>query len=184
MKFVFARHCKATGQEREAELTEEGSQQADELSRYLEEYPIHVTRILSSPFTRARQSIRPFAESMKIETEVDERLGERKLSSKPLEDWLEILEKSFTDLEQKVHDGESSKEAMNRATSLLHELMDHGEAEDETVLLMTHGNLLALILKYFDDRYGFEDWKSLSNPDLYLAERVDKEWVVKRMYEE
>ncbi|QHE52429.1 histidine phosphatase family protein [Pontibacillus sp. HMF3514] len=183
MKFIFARHCKATGQEREAELTKEGLQQADELSRYLEKYPVHVTRILSSPFTRAKQSIRSFSESKGIEIEVDEPLGERSLSSKPLDDWLEILENSFTVLDQKVRDGESSKEAMERAASLLHELMDSDE-DDETVLLMTHGNLLALILKYFDDAYGFEEWKSLTNPDLFLAVREGKEWAVKRMYEE
>ncbi|KGX85236.1 histidine phosphatase family protein [Pontibacillus marinus] len=182
MKFIFARHCKATGQEREAELTREGLQQAEELSRYLKKYPIHFTRILSSPFTRAKQSIKPFADSTGHEIVIDDRLSERKLSSKPLDDWLEILEKSFTELDQKVHDGESSKEAMDRAISLLYELMDSDE-DDDTVLFMTHGNLLALILKYFDDRYGFEEWKRLTNPDLYLVERVDKSWIVKRIYE-
>lgn len=58
---------------------------------------------------------------------MDDRLRERKLSDKPLDDWLEILEQSFTKLDQKVHDGESSNEAMNRATSLLHDLMEEFE---------------------------------------------------------
>lgn len=47
---------------------------------------------------------------------------------------------------------------------------------------MTHGNLMALILKYFDDHYGFEEWKNLTNPDLYLVEKGNKGWEVKRIY--
>jgi len=182
MKFILARHCKATGQEPEAELTAVGVQQAHELLALLEQYPVKVNRILSSPFTRAKQSIAPFSQSKKIEVEVDERLRERKLSDKPLDDWLEILEQSFTKLDQKVHDGESSNEAMNRATSLLHDLMEEFEEGDESFLLMTHGNLMALILKSFDDRYGFEEWKNLTNPDLYLVEKGNKGWEVKRIY--
>ena len=26
---------------------------------------------------------------------------------------------------------------------------------------------MALILKHFDDRFGFEEWKGLTNPDVY-----------------
>ena len=28
---------------------------------------------------------------------------------------------------------------------------------------------LTLLLKHFDDRFGFEDWKKLTNPDVFLV---------------
>jgi 2,3-bisphosphoglycerate-dependent phosphoglycerate mutase len=34
-------------------------------------------------------------------------------------------------------------------------------------VIVTHGNLLALLLRHFDDRPGFAAWDALTNPDLY-----------------
>jgi broad specificity phosphatase PhoE len=45
-------------------------------------------------------------------------------------------------------------------------------------LLVTHGNLMTLLLKRFDDRIGFAKWQPLTNPDVYSisfsAERADR----------
>ena len=44
-------------------------------------------------------------------------------------------------------------------------------------LLVTHGNLMTLLLKHFDDRIGFAEWQQLTNPDVYRislsAERTE-----------
>jgi 2,3-bisphosphoglycerate-dependent phosphoglycerate mutase len=44
-------------------------------------------------------------------------------------------------------------------------------------LLVTHGNLMTLLLKHFDDRIGFAEWQRLTNPDVYRisfsAERAE-----------
>ena len=39
-------------------------------------------------------------------------------------------------------------------------------AADVTVLV-THGNLMTLLLKHFDPRIGFTEWQRLTNPDVY-----------------
>lgn len=179
--FIFARHCLASGQERESSLTKEGERQAQVLSVFLEHYPLTINRIVSSPFLRAVKSIEPFALTKGMEVELDERIRERKLSDKPIEEWLEILERTFSDLELKVHNGESSNEAMERAGSLIEELKEDC-GDDETVLIMSHGNIMTLMLKYFDDTFGYEDWKNLSNPDLYLVTYEHDRWNVKRIY--
>ena len=37
------------------------------------------------------------------------------------------------------------------------------------LVLVTHGNLLGMILKfYFKKSFGFEEWKKMSMPDLYI----------------
>ena len=39
---------------------------------------------------------------------------------------------------------------------------------NEDIIIVTHGNLLGIILKfYFKRNFGFNDWKIMSMPDLY-----------------
>jgi broad specificity phosphatase PhoE len=33
--------------------------------------------------------------------------------------------------------------------------------------VVTHGNLLTLLLRHFDGRSGFETWPALKNPDVF-----------------
>jgi 2,3-bisphosphoglycerate-dependent phosphoglycerate mutase len=37
-------------------------------------------------------------------------------------------------------------------------------------VLVTHGNLLALILNALDPRVGFDEWSALSNPDAFAVD--------------
>ena len=41
-----------------------------------------------------------------------------------------------------------------------------------TTLLVTHGNLMTLLLKRFNDRIGFPEWQQLTNPDIYRITRA------------
>src|SRR5690606_39892183 len=60
-KNIFVvRHCKAAGQHPEAKLTRQGINQALSLVSFFSNYDID--RIISSPYTRAIQSITPYGE--------------------------------------------------------------------------------------------------------------------------
>lgn len=157
--FYLIRHCKASGQEPDAELTAEGRDQAERLAEFFN--GIEVRHIISSPFTRAIQSIEPLADVRGLPIEIDDRLAERVLSAEDLPDWMEKLEQSFTDLDLKFEGGESANEAAERGAAVM------AEAEDGAILV-THGNLMGLLLKKFEKAYGFEEWKSLSNPDVFV----------------
>lgn len=176
-KIYVVRHCEAEGQPREARLTESGRKQAQELSEFLA--GVKIDKIISSPFRRAVQSIEPAAFSEKIRIEVDERLSERVLSTKHLEDWQEKLETSFVDLEANFDGGESSAEAMDRIVSVVKEVL---AGKTENTLIVTHGNLMSLLLKYFQPNFGFEEWKNLSNPDVYLLTFCDQNVSIKRVW--
>lgn len=152
------RHCQSTGQAPDAELTEEGRKQAQELAEFLGER--QVVHFISSPFTRAIQSIEPAADQLGLAIEIDDRLAERVLSTEDLPDWMEKLEESFGDADLKFAGGESGKEATDRAMEVLNEMKDRTAA-------VTHGNLLGLLLKRINTSYGFSEWKKLTNPDVY-----------------
>lgn len=154
----LVRHCRAAGQAPDAELTEEGRAQSEELGRLFKDKEIR--HIISSPFTRAIQSIEKTADSLGLKMEIDDRLAERTLSSEDLPDWMERLEESFEDLDLKLAGGESSREAAERGMQVL-------ESAPDRTILVTHGNLMGLLLKRVDGAYGFEEWKKLSNPDVY-----------------
>ncbi len=158
----FVRHCRAAGQEPDAPLTAEGHQQAIALVDLL--YNHNIERIVSSPFVRAYQSIAPLAEGLGLDIEIDERLAERVMSSTPLADWQKRLAETFLDLDLCLEGGESSRTAMMRGVAVVSEVLQQAAS---TIVIVTHGNLMTLILKHFNDHIGYTEWQQLSNPDVY-----------------
>jgi 2,3-bisphosphoglycerate-dependent phosphoglycerate mutase len=156
------RHCKASGQAPDAPLTAEGVAQATQLADRLIDLPIE--RIISSPLLRATQSIAPLAQRLGLAIETDARLAERILSSADQPDWLAMLQSTFDDLDRCFEGGESSRAAMQRAAALVSEILIDTA---QVTLLVTHGNLMSLLLKFFDRRIGFAEWQRLTNPDVY-----------------
>ncbi|HDX9580293.1 TPA: histidine phosphatase family protein [Bacillus pseudomycoides] len=164
-KLIIVRHCSATGQEHNVLLTTIGEQQANDLANFLITERLPVENIISSPFTRAVQSITPYATHMGLPIQEDERLTERILSGAPMGNWLQMLEKTFTDIDITFPGGESTRQATERVHSLIHSILQ--DDIQKVTLLVTHGNLFTLILRMFDESIGFSTWKSLSNPDVY-----------------
>ncbi|NOL35639.1 histidine phosphatase family protein [Bacillus safensis] len=160
--FYIVRHCQADGQSKDAALTPQGITQSHELAQFFSS--IHLNQIISSPYKRAIQTTEPLAHAKQLEIKIDQRLSERVLSSKPIDDWYEKLKLSFTDLHMTCEGGESSQEAMNRIVEALHEQI---KLETDHTLFVTHGNIMSLLLKHADSTIGFEEWKKLSNPDVY-----------------
>jgi 2,3-bisphosphoglycerate-dependent phosphoglycerate mutase len=165
MKMLYVvRHCKAEGQEANAPLTPQGLAQATSLANLLASKSIE--RIISSPYARATQSIIPLAERLNLTVELDSRLVERRLCSVSQPNWLEHLSASFSDLDLCLESGESSREAMQRVVAVITDIQKHAS---QVSLVVTHGNLMTLLLKHFDHSIGFAEWRALSNPDVYLV---------------
>jgi 2,3-bisphosphoglycerate-dependent phosphoglycerate mutase len=163
MKTLYVvRHCSAEGQEADAALTPEGVAQAHHLAESL--VASNIERIISSPYARATQSIAPLAQRLGVAVELDLRLVERVLCSASRPDWRELLRCSFSDLDLSFDGGESSRAAMRRAVAVVEDIQRHPA---QSTLLVTHGNLMTLLLKYFDGSVGFAEWGALSNPDVY-----------------
>lgn len=179
VKHIYlVRHCHATAQEATAPLTDEGRKQAEHLAAYLAQYPIDL--IVSSPFERAMSSIAPFATERALPVEIDQRLTERILSEQSLDDWMERLRETFTDLSLRFPGGESSATAMARVNEALTDVLSRDASH---TVLVTHGCLLTLLLKSRDDSFGFEDWKQLSNPDVFLLTITDEACQITRIWE-
>lgn len=156
------RHCKAEGQSPDASLTDEGIVQAKALAAFLSGRQIDY--IVSSPFKRAVKTIEPFAKKLGIDIEVDDRLRERALSSTQMPDWLEKLKATFLDMDLQYEGGESSNEAMKRIVKVIDDIASGGS---DNAAIVTHGRIMSLLLHYYNPAFSFEQWKGLSNPDVY-----------------
>lgn len=178
MKQLYVvRHCKAEGQEPDAKLTRQGVRQAEELASFLGDRGIDA--ICSSPFERARRTVAPLAEKLGLEVTVDDRLSERVLCGADRSDWLEMLRAAYDDLDLCYEGGESSRTAMSRAIAVVEDLLG-GDARN--IVIVSHGNLISLLLKYYDDSIGFKEWETLSNPDVYLLTFSEKRPVISRIW--
>lgn len=165
---ILIRHCQATGQEPDAPLTETGHRQAQSLANFLSQYPVdHIT---ASEYLRAQQSIKPFADQNNLPIHVDHRLNERTLSADPIENWQQVIRDSFADPKTRAPGGESALEVLERSRSALNDIL----TQDRSLpVLVTHGNLLAILLHSIDQSFGFQGWQSLTNPDAYLLQQTD-----------
>jgi 2,3-bisphosphoglycerate-dependent phosphoglycerate mutase len=172
----IVRHAKATGQDPDASLTPEGELQAIHLADQFAAMPIE--RILSSPYSRATQSIAPLAQRLDLPIITDERLIERILSTRDLADWLTALRATFDDLELCFAGGESSRTATQRVVAVLNDVIAHTA---RTTVIVTHGNLMTLLLKHFKSEIGFALWQQLTNPDVYRVELGGGSTTIQRM---
>ncbi|MFS1511472.1 histidine phosphatase family protein [Chengkuizengella sp. SCS-71B] len=163
MNIYVVRHCKAGGQESSAPLTDLGLQEANKLSEFL--LSKNIDFIISSPYERAHRTIAPLAEKLEIDIVFDNRLTERILSNKNNPEWRSMLKNTYDNLDLCYDGGESSMTAMSRAISVIDEVLSK---EFKNIVLVSHGNLISLILKHYDDRFGFKEWESFTNPDVYL----------------
>jgi 2,3-bisphosphoglycerate-dependent phosphoglycerate mutase len=175
-ELYLIRHCRATGQEPEAPLTAAGRDQALRLRDRLSDLPI--ARIVSSPFLRARDSAAPLAEWLGLPVRIDDRLAERVLTAELAEDWRDRLRRSFADPALAWPGGESGAAATRRGLAAL---ADAAAGAEGPVAVVSHGNLLALLLHSFDNRDGFAAWAALSNPDVF---HIDPAGTVRRCWKD
>lgn len=165
------------GQQPDAPLTALGHAQAGDLADLL--CRCGVTRIVSSPFARAVQSIVPLSDRIGIPIETDERLQERVLCGGSLLGWREQLRATFDDLDLCLPGGESSRAAMARGRSAVDDLLPSATG---AIVVVTHGNLLTLLLKSFDPRVGYAEWERLTNPDVYRVQVAGDDTAVERVW--
>lgn len=177
MKRIYIiRHCKAEGQDENANLTSEGYNQSYMLRDFFVDQKID--KIISSHFVRAVQTIEPLGEYKGIDILKDSRLSERILSTENYSDWLDKLKMTFQERDLTFVGGESSNEALLRINNVFEEVINSPE---ENVILVTHGAIMSLLLNSIDDNFGFEQWQSLTNPDIYLIEVLEGKKTFKRI---
>lgn len=150
----------------------------DEVNRYLSEKGFldakkvtellskeNITKVISSPYKRAIQTIEGTANHYKLNIEIDDGFKERKIADNSVENFDEVISKYWKDYDFAIQDGETSNFAQNRGVQSLKNVLN--KYYGHNIVIGTHGNIMVLIMNYFDGRYHYDFWKSLSMPDIY-----------------
>lgn len=162
---LLIRHCQTIGSDPDTPLSEAGAKAAQALVARLRE--LAPDAVYSSPYERAQATVRPFAISAGLSVGLDDRLRERVLSDRELEDRWDHVRRSFADLDYRAPGGESLNQTMQRALAAL---ADIAAAGHRLPAVASHRNLIASVLRSMDPAFGFEQMLGLRTPDLFEVE--------------
>ena len=144
-------------------LTAKGFRDAAQLS---DEYAsTRIDAAYSSPYLRARQTIEPMARARGLAIDTIEDLRERLLSAVELPDWRAHLRRSWNDFDYAPPGGESGRVAQARVVRVLDTITSRHSAG--TVIVASHGNLIALALNAFMPRVDYAFWESIPMPAVF-----------------
>tara|TARA_Y100000590_G_scaffold152071_1_gene174665 strand:+ start:12336 stop:12911 length:576 start_codon:yes stop_codon:yes gene_type:complete len=162
------RHGKASleGSDRERGLTDEGVEHAKQISEILLKIEPKIQKIFSSPLRRAILTIEPFSQATKLDIGIVEELHEKITGDTEGRNLNDEKKKMWHDFDSKLPGGESSAEATKRALAGLKSVLNN-LSENESAAVQCHGTLIALILHNYDSSFGFDQWKSMTMPDIY-----------------
>ncbi|AGB16025.1 fructose-2,6-bisphosphatase [Halovivax ruber XH-70] len=162
----FVRHAHSPyvpNREAERGLSEQGRRDALHVARTLTEYDIDV--VVSSPYTRAVETVQEIAEAVGTAVITESGFRERTLAESHVADFEKAISRVWKDPSFSWEGGESNEVAQERGIAAVERTLERWTGED--IVIGTHGNLLTLILNYYDETYDFEFWQQLSMPDIY-----------------
>lgn len=166
---LMIRHAESPfvlGEERTRALSVKGELDAKKITDLIAS--TNIDMIVSSPYKRAMQTIEGIANKKNIEIQVIEGLKERSLKGDyqlSEEDIEQAIKKSFDDVEFFLQGGESIKDVQNRAIPAINNLLR--QHEGKTIIIGTHGNVMTIIMNFYNNIYGFDFWQSTTKPDIY-----------------
>lgn len=140
-----------------------GRRQAKVLATELDDAGI--TKVASSPYLRALDTVRPLAERVGCPIDVCKELRERKLCSGFRDDWYDLIKKTWSDFTYSLPNCESSVDCQRRIQVCLTDLVTRYAGM--TIAVCSHGNAIGLFLNSIEPRFGFEHWENMKTPDLF-----------------
>jgi 2,3-bisphosphoglycerate-dependent phosphoglycerate mutase len=161
--FVRHAHSTYTPDELNRPLSVKGFKDVNLVTKLLQNEQIDV--VYASPYRRAIQTVQGIADYIGKEITYEERFKERKLAEKPVADFETGIKQVWENPNFCFKGGESNKAAQGRGVKALIHLLE--EQQSKNIVVGTHGNIMVLMMNYFDKTYGLEFWKELQMPDIY-----------------
>lgn len=178
--FVRHAHSNYSADELGRPLTKQGLNDAKGITDILIRENIDV--VVSSPYKRAVQTVDGVAKHLEKEIEMIDAFKERKLSEHPISNFQEAMLHVWSDFDFSLPTGESNHHAQNRGVQATKELL--GKYAGQNIVIGTHGNIMVLIMNYFDPIYDYTFWEQLEMPDIYQLTFYEQQMTaVKRVIE-
>jgi 2,3-bisphosphoglycerate-dependent phosphoglycerate mutase len=121
--------------------------------------------VISRPYRRAIETVEGAAKALGLNIELEERFKERVLSEVPVKDFELSIKSLWDDPNLAYVGGETNTQAAQRGIAgLIHVIDKHN---GKKIAVGVHGNLMVIIMNYFNGKYDYSFWKNLSMPDIY-----------------
>ena len=170
----FVRHAEPNYENHDdmtRELSAKGLKDRKLVTKFLMDKNIQI--VLSSPYKRAVDTVREFAEKKEMNIDIIDGFRERKVDSLWIEDFNSFCKKQWEDFEYKLSDGECLKEVQDRNILALKNIVE--KFKGKNIVVGSHGTALSTIINYYDKKFGYSDFNEI---------RQLMPWVVKFVFDE
>lgn len=158
----FVRHAQPNYENHDdmsRELTTKGISDSKLVTEFLLDKNIDV--IISSPFKRAVDTVKDFAQRKNLDISTDFNLRERKIGDNWLDNFDDFAKMQWSDFNYKLHNGESLNEVQARNILSLNTILK--EYANKNIVVGTHGTALSTIVNYYDNNFKYEDFHKIKS---------------------
>ena len=154
----------ATVKEPDWPLTDLGKQQARDIVPALAK--LNIDHVYSSPFLRAIETAKPFADFAGKPLRIHDDLREQhSLWVDSVEEFIEQMRKRWEDFHFAPPGGESNAECQLRIVNAIRDII--GRHPGSTLLVSSHGKAISLLLNSIHRSFNFKRSMAMKNPDLF-----------------
>lgn len=170
-KVYFVRHAEPNYNNHNdalRELSSKGMEDRKLVTKFLLDK--HIDVVLSSPYKRAVDTVKDFADSYGKEIDIIYDFRERKVESGWIEDFTLFTKMQWNDFTYKLSDGECLQEVQTRNMSALQQVLKRYEGKN--IVVGSHGTALSTIINYYDHSFGYNDFERIKNVMPWIVEFV------------
>lgn len=139
------------------ELTARGHTDCSLVTDFLLDKDIHV--ILTSPYRRAVDTIRPFAERVRLPIIHVQDFRERKVDAEWIEDFDAFSRRQWADFDFHLEGGESLREVQTRNIAALTDVLRTHAGKN--IVIGGHGTAVSTILNHYDPAFGYVQFERI-----------------------
>ena len=138
-------------------LSNKGELDAQKVADFFKDKSIEV--VLSSPYKRALDTVKPLAENFGLRIETIYEFRERKVDDCWVEDFIDFSKKQWENFNYKLSNGESLFEVQSRNITALNATLK--KYAGKNIIVGSHGTSLSTIINYYDPNYSYDDFERI-----------------------
>ncbi len=172
-RVYFVRHAQPNYEnhdDRNRELTQRGLADRHLATEFLRDK--NVSAVLSSPYKRAVDTVRPLAETLQLPIETIDGFRERRVDGGWIEDIHAFIRNQWADFDFKRPGGESLAEVQHRNVAALSDVL--ARYAGKTVVIGAHGTALSTLIHFYDPSFGYNEFEGM---------RMRMPWIAKFTFE-
>ena len=139
------------------ELTPKGLEDRKLVTAFLMDKGIDA--VLSSPYARAADTVRHFADTMRMPIIHIPDFREREVAGEWIDDFDTFCRRQWADFDYRLPGGECLREVQARNIAGVHRVLK--EYAGQRVVIGGHGTSISTVLHYFDPSFGYEGFESI-----------------------